>query len=55
MVNGFHLFTTTELKCIRNDESTAFEAWIFVNKSTSITPKQRHLAGLELLARGVFI
>lgn len=55
MVNGFHLFTTTELICIRNDQSTAFEAWLFVFKTTSITPKQRHLAGLELLARGLFI
>ena len=51
-MNGFHLFNTSELFYIRNNQSAAFEAWIYVKNSTMITPKDKHLAGLELISRG---
>ena len=54
-MNGFHLFTTSELKCIISDNTCALEAWIYVNHSVLVTPKDKHLAGLELLKRGEII
>ena len=54
-MNGFHLFTTSELKCIISDNTCALEAWLYVNHSVLVTPKDKHLAGLELLKRGEII